>query len=140
MLLGGTEVNTTSYGLPSWAVLVIGIGLFCVGIYTIIKFLRSAIRVAAAADAIQQALPTLLGIAREFQPNHGTSLHDRLVRLDTVTTNTNDTVTELHSYTHDRIHAIVNALAAVAPTFEIVQRLSAQLGPTPQKLPRKEEP
>lgn len=143
-MLSSAGANTT-YGLPLWALIIIGVGLVCGGIYSIVRFLRSSITVAAradtliklaaAAEAIQEALPVLLDIAKEFRPNSGKTLHDRLVRIDTVTSNTNATVVELHSYTHERVHAIVQILTRVAPTLDLVQRLAAQLGPTPKPPP-----
>ncbi len=63
------------------AAILIGIGvIWAKGVRPIMRFIRATVR---AADALEEAIPTLREIAEEFKPNDGRSLVDVIRRLDT---------------------------------------------------------
>ena len=62
------------------AVAIIGIGvIWHKGVRPIMRFIRATVR---AADALEEAIPTLREIADEFKPNAGRSLVDVIHRMD----------------------------------------------------------
>jgi hypothetical protein len=63
------------------------------GVRPIVKFVRTLVR---AADALEEAVPTLREIAVEFQPNDGKSLVDRMGRMDRNIQVTNENVANVH--------------------------------------------
>ena len=62
------------------AAALIGLGvIWAKGVRPIMRFIRATVR---AADALEEAIPTLREIADEFKPNDGKSLVDVIRRMD----------------------------------------------------------
>ena len=62
------------------AAALIGLGvIWAKGVRPIMRFIRATVR---AADALEEAIPTLREIAEEFKPNDGRSLVDVIHRMD----------------------------------------------------------
>ncbi len=68
----------TNIGLIAAGLIAIGV-IWHKGVRPIMRFIRATVR---AADALEQAVPTLREIADEFKPNSGLSLVDVIHRMD----------------------------------------------------------
>ncbi len=69
----------TNVALIAAGLIAIGV-IWAKGLRPIMRFIRAIVR---AADALEEAIPTLREIADEFKPNDGRSLVDVIHRMDT---------------------------------------------------------
>lgn len=68
----------TGIALIAAALIAVGV-IWAKGVRPIMRFIRAIVR---AADALEEAIPTLREIADEFKPNAGRSLADVIHRMD----------------------------------------------------------
>ncbi len=103
----------TNIGLIAAGLIAVGV-IWHKGVRPIMRFIRATVR---AADALEEAIPTLREIADEFKPNKGRSLVDVIHRMDT----------NIHTNAHNAalIYKAVTSLEGIDPsvfqTFESLE-------------------
>ena len=70
-----------------------------------------------ALFAVEEAVPVLMSIAREFKPNGGNSLHDRLVRIEEQLATAADVIENTESTVEAQERMVIRLLVAMADGF-----------------------
>lgn len=77
-------------------------------------------RIVPAADAlvrVDKAVPVLMGIAEQFTPNGGSSLHDRIVRIEQALAGVMEVVENTESTIEGQERMTIRLLVAMADGF-----------------------
>lgn len=105
------HIATTNGTFRNFVTLVLFIGM------VVTAYQRRIRPVVKAIVRIDSAVPVLLGIADEFKPNGGGSLHDRLVRIEGQLADAKDVIENTESTIESQERMTIRLLVAMADGF-----------------------